>query len=339
MKSWVTTVLAASLSVGFACSREKQPSAPTSATTQIADTSQPEFDARFRESQETLLTLTALVTDLQVDWATKKARYETLSSDPTAPPQQRDKAKWEFLESQDQLIAMKEKLIEVRNDHRDLEAGVPLRQRRETPSKASPSVPNGTPPTTSSRSQATTPRAKRAAKKLVELHEQEVKLSELTQLNKKRYEDLERARGAKHSAVDKTFKEYLETGGRLSALRERIATLQVQAAGHGERTAVGGTAKEMSDIELEETYLALTALVVELQVDGMGKRAQYEALLNEPKIEEKHKKQARRSYLECVEQEWALKERLAEKRAEMRVLDRKMAERLNREERERSRSR
>lgn len=277
---------------------------------------EPSVESRLQtlESEQTIGTLTALVTQLQKDMLRKKARYETLSEDPKSSGDERREARAEFVASQEQLVKLKDRLLEARIEEKHRAT---FRPRREARLKdLSPTKTQG---------------VERRVNKLVELQEEEKKLSGQFDALTKKYEELERTKPADRLAIDAALNEWLGIGGQLSALREKTARMQVQMPGQNAPSKDGGVS-EITQRETEEKILTLTAIVTELQVDVFGKKALYDAIKKDPNTAKKALREADKNYREAAEQLQTLKKTLAEARAEQQELDRRYAERLQQKE-------
>ena len=164
--------------------------------------------------------------------------------------------------------------------------------------------------------------------KLARLHKEESKLSETARASKKKYQDWELTKGVDPSAVEKAFRNYIEIGGRLSALRQRIIRQQTELSelnfGYQEDSEVS----ETSDRETEERFLTLMALITELQVDMLGKEAQYEAVSKTQPVKKSVLRQASELFGICRTWSGPLRELLVKARADQERCDRRHAERM-----------
>ncbi|HKQ49236.1 MAG TPA: hypothetical protein VJZ71_14285 [Phycisphaerae bacterium] len=89
-----------------------------------------------RETEEKILTLTALVTELQVDMYGKRALYDALKGDPNSPKKALREARKNYREAVEQLRTLKESLAEARAEQMEFDLREAKRRQRPGEPKA-----------------------------------------------------------------------------------------------------------------------------------------------------------------------------------------------------------
>lgn len=152
---------------------------------------------------------------------------------------------------------------------------------------------------------------------LEELRKKERVLAGRVRANDERLRNLEQITPDDRSRIDQSLRTYFKNGQSLSALRAKIAQLEVN---------IPELKEGISTQDAETRLLALTASVTEVGVDLLGKKMEYEALLEHPQSPGQELRRARNSYLNTMEMLWSLEEQLAAAREAQRQRDVQFAE-------------